>query len=482
MSKLEGLDPERVFYYFEELTKIPRCSHNEKEVSDYIKSVGEELGFETIQDDVSNIIIKKPASKGYENAEGVIIQGHMDMVCEKENDSAHDFQKDPIDLQINDGFISGNKTTLGADNGIAVAMALAILEDDNLEHPDLEILITTTEETDMTGALGLSEDVLEGSRLLNVDSEEEGFLVTGSAGGELIKINLPIEYEDVSDYIGFNIEVDGLRGGHSGMEIHENRANGNKVLNSILKEIKEEVDIRLVSITGGSKDNAIPRHAEAKIGVNSEDVSKFNEQIEKVKEDIINKYKSEESDISIEVKDRGSVSEVLDEEVFESLVYLLEEIPSGVYTNLEEDSDIVESSSNLAIIDIGKDEIVIQVSIRSSAQDVMKKLREDILDKVNKTNAKYSIGGEYPEWEFNPESSLREIALEIYKEMYNEKMESTVIHAGLECGVFLKKYPDLDIISFGPDILDAHIPTERLSIPSTKRVYEYLIKLLKNLK
>lgn len=482
MGKLEGLKPGRVFYYFEELTKIPRCSYDEKEVSDYIKSVGEELGLETIQDDVLNIIIRKPATDGYEDAEGIIIQGHMDIVCEKEKDSDHDFKSDPIDLQIDGDFISGNKTTLGSDNGIAVAMALAILEDDKLEHPDLEVLITTSEETEMDGALGLSKDILKGTRLLNVDSEEEGVLVTGSAGGELIKINLPIKYEEVCDYKGFNIVVGGLKGGHSGMEIHQARANSNKVLSSILKDIKELIDIRLVSITGGSKDNAIPRHSEAKVGVDSKEISKFEEEIENIKRKIVDKYKSEEPDINIEIKDEGAISKVIDGESLTSLIFLLDVIYTGVYSNLEDNKDIVESSSNLAIIDTKNDEIVIQVSIRSSSQDVMKDLRKKILEKIDKTNGKYEIGGEYPEWEYNPESSLRDIALETYKDMYNGEMESTVIHAGLECGVFLEKYPNLDIISFGPNIYDAHIPTERLSISSTERNYNYLIKLLENLR
>lgn len=482
MRKLEGLSPERVFYYFEELTKIPRCSYDEKAVSDYIKSVGEKLGLETIQDDTLNIIIRKPASPGYENSEGVIIQGHMDMVCEKEHDSNHDFEKDPIDLQVSGDFIMGNKTTLGADNGIAVAMGLAILEDRTLKHPSLELLVTTAEETEMDGALGLSENILKGTRLLNVDSEEEGVLVTGSAGGELIEVNIPIEFDKVSDYLGITIEVGGLMGGHSGMEIHQLRGNSNKILNSILKDIKGLIDIKLISIKGGTKDNAIPRQTIAKVAVKSEDLLKFNNEIERIKNEIVESYRSQEPGIKVEVKTGYSVTETLNDNSFETLIFLLDSVPTGVFTRIPDNEEIVESSSNLAIIKTEENQIIIQVSTRSSSENVLVKLRENIVEKINKANAKYSISGNYPEWEYNPSSPLRDIALNLYRKMYGKEMESTVIHAGLECGVFAKKYPKLDIISFGPNMYDVHTPKEKLSISSTQRSYEYLIKLLENLK
>lgn len=240
MNKLNSLNPERVFYYFEEITKIPRCSGSEKEISDYLKSVGQGLGLETIQDELNNIIIRKPATKGYENSKGVIIQGHMDMVCEKEENKDHDFSKDPIDLKIEEDYIKANGTTLGADNGIAVAMGLSILEDTSLQHPSLELLVTTSEETEMTGALELKPGLLKGERLLNVDSEEEGFLTVGSAGGELIEAEIDIEEEKISGYERVSISVKGLSGGHSGMEIDKKRGNSLKIALDILKTLKED--------------------------------------------------------------------------------------------------------------------------------------------------------------------------------------------------------------------------------------------------
>jgi len=482
MSKLKNIEPQRVFYYFEEISKIPRCSNNEREISDYIKKIGEKLGLETIQDEHLNVIIRKPATKGYENSAGVIIQGHMDMVCEKDDSVKHDFSKDPIELIIDGDYIHANGTTLGADNGIAVAMALAIAEDNTLEHPELELLFTTAEETDMDGALGLSENILKGTRLLNIDSEEEGILITGSAGGELIEVKIPIKYEEVSNFTDINIEVRGLKGGHSGMEIDKPRGNSNKILNSILRELKDNMDIRLISIKGGTKDNAIPRQSEAKIAVEHNSLSQFKDIIENIKEKTIEKYKSLEPEMEIMITIGNSVSNTLTNKSFEEILFILDVIPTGVFTKMPQNEDIVESSSNLAIILTESDHIVIQTSTRSSSKEKLIRLREKILQEVNKTSGNYTIKGEYPEWEYKPESKLRDTALSLYKEMFGKEMEATVIHAGLECGAFAQKYPNLDIISFGPNMYDVHTPMERLSISSTQRTYKYLVELLKRLK
>lgn len=481
MNILENLNPKRVFYYFEQLTKIPRCSYDEQRVSDYLKSVGEELGLETIQDDLLNIIIRKPASKGYEESEGVIIQGHMDMVGEKEDDSNHNFKTDPIELILDSDYIRANKTTLGADNGIAIAMGLAILEDNTLEHPMIELLVTSSEETEMDGALGLSDKVLRGTRLLNVDSEEEGILVTGSAGGELIEISLPAEYDNITGYNEISIEVRGLMGGHSGMEIHKPRANANKILNYMLKQIKESVDIKLLSITGGTKDNAIPRQSVAHIGVSAGDLSKFDNIIEEIKKKVLDDNKHQEPNIEIVITKGDSVPKVFKDSVLNTVISLLDNIPTGVFTKLPQNEEIVESSSNLAIIKTEDDKVIIQVSTRSSAENELLKLREKIVASVNEAECQYKISGSYPHWEYNPQSRLRDIALKVYEDLFHIKMESTVIHAGLECGVLAKKYP-LDIISFGPNMYDVHTPQEKLSISSTERTYKYLVELLKRLK
>lgn len=480
MGTLEKLTPKRVFYYFEEISSIPRCSGDEKNISDYLKNIGENLGLETIQDNINNIIIRKPATPGYEDSEGVIIQGHMDMVCEKEENINHNFSKDPIELFIEGDYIKAKGTTLGADNGIAIAMGLAILEDNSLEHPNLELLVTVSEETEMDGALGLEEDILKGTRLLNVDSEEEGFLVVGSAGGELIEALLDTEVEKVSDHIGVSIVVKGLVGGHSGMEIDKERGNALKISLEILKILKQNLDIRLVSIDGGTKDNAIPRQAEIIVGIKKGQLEKLEIEIDKIEKRLEDELKQE--NIKIIVEKCSMLESALRKKDLESTIYLLDKLPTGVNTWIPEKQNIVESSSNLAIIKTEKDKIKIYISTRSSKEKILIEMREKIVEDIKKVGASVNISGNYPEWEYKPDSELRDKALDLYKKMFEKEMEATVIHAGLESGAFKKKYPKLDIISFGPNMYDVHTPQEKLSISSTERTYNYLVELLKKLK
>ena len=479
MEKLSGLKPERVFYYFEEITKIPRCSGSEKKISDYLKEVGENLGLTVIQDDLNNVIIKKPATKGYEDSEGIVIQGHMDMVCEKEDHIEHDFTKDPIELIIDGDFIKANGTTLGADNGIAVAMGLSLLEDQTLEHPNLELLVTTSEETDMNGALGLKSDVLKGTRLLNVDSEEEGFLTVGSAGGELIEATIDIEKEKVSGYEEVTITVKGLSGGHSGMEIDKGRGNALKISLRILNALREGLDIKLVSIDGGTKDNAIPRQTKIVIGIKSEDLEKLETKISEIESQLKKEWKNEEPQIIVGKPTK--LESTLRQADLENILYILDKLPTGVQTWLKDRENTVESSSNLAIINTEKNKIKVYVSTRSSSEHILNEMREQIAKDIEKVGS-VTISGNYPEWEYKSESELRDKAVELYKEMYGVEMEVIVIHAGLESGALKKSYPHFDIISFGPNMFDVHTPQERLSIASTKRSYEYLVELLKKLK
>ncbi len=273
MRTLENLQPERVFYYFEELTRIPRCSGEEKKVSDYLVDFAKEHNLDVIQDEALNIIIKKPGTSGFENSPKVILQGHMDMVCEKESSVEHDFSKDPIELRVEGDYIMANGTTLGADNGIAAAMCMAILESKDIPHPPLEVLLTTSEETGMDGAIALDPASIEGKILINIDSEEEGKLLVSCAGGERDKIEIPIEWENVDDsFISYSIVIKGLKGGHSGMEINEGRGNANVLMGRVLAEIKKDVDFRLVSIHGGTKTNAIPREAKSAMVISSKEV------------------------------------------------------------------------------------------------------------------------------------------------------------------------------------------------------------------
>lgn len=478
MRKLENLKPERVFYYFEEISKIPRNSYEEKEISDFLMNFGKEHGLECYRDDVFNVILRKKASPGYENSPKVVLQGHIDMVCEKTEDSTHDFKKDPINLIVDEKYLRADKTTLGADNGIAVAMMLAIAEDDKLEHGPIEFLFTTSEEIDLGGAMALKSGVLQGDMLINLDSEEEGILTAGSAGGENIDVILPIKKVTSDVNFSYKIKLQGFFGGHSGSEIHKNRKNSNKALNEILNLLNEKSDIYLVSVSGGGKDNAIPRTAEAVIS-SKEDVKSI---IEAVAKEVKEKYIKDEPQTEILVEEVDKITETLDKESADKYIHLLEEIPTGVYSFMKEYPEIVEASDNLAIVITGEDNIRIITSMRSSEPHVLEELKGKIVAIADKYNASYEFSAKYPEWRYRSESVLREKAVETWKELTGKDMIVQVIHAGLECGAIMEHYPDMDFISIGPDMQDVHTPEEKLDIVSTEKIYNYVTKLLKNLK
>lgn len=485
MRKLANLKPERVFYYFEELSNIPRESSNERAVSDYLIEFAKKFNLEVYQDKMMNVVIRKPATRGYENIPGVILQGHMDMVCEKELDSKHDFTKDPIDLIIDGNYLRANKTTLGADNGVAVAMSLAILEDNTLEHPAIEVLATVEEETTMGGATGIEEGILNGKYLINIDSEDEGILTAGCAGGLGIVSYLEERREKINrDEYEFNrIIVKNLFGGHSGIEINKNRLNANKVINEIFVELIEKYDLKLLKVEGGTKDNAIPRACFIDFAVNKEKKDEFL----KVTNEILEKYRTKyvviEDTTEIKIEKIESQEEVFSSVFFKKYLNVVNEIPTGVNTWMVEYPDIVESSDNLAIIRTEGNKVSIETSLRSSEPEVLQNLATKIKMVVDKYNGIYDIGGAYPEWRFKKDSLLREKAVKVYEAMFKgEKMEVNVIHAGLECGALSSKYPDLDMISIGPNIYDVHTPKEHMDIKSTEKYYNYLVELLKNLR
>ncbi len=478
MRKLENIKPERVFYYFEEISKIPRDSYKEKEISDYLVKFGKEHNLECYQDEVYNVVLRKKASAGYENAPGIILQGHMDMVCEKTEDSDHDFTKDPIDLIVDGNYLRANKTTLGADNGIAVAMMLAIAENDKLQHGPLEFLITTSEEIDLGGAMALKPGVLKGEMLINLDSEDEGILTVGSAGGENIDVLLPLKRTKMKKEFTYKIKLQGFAGGHSGAEIHKGRENSNKTMNKILKTLNEKADIYMVSVSGGSKDNAIPRVAEAVIA-SSENIK---ETIEKVLKEVKEFYIKKEPQTELFFEELSPVNEVMEKEVLTKYIGLIDEIPTGVNSYMKEYPEIVESSDNLAIVTTEENIIRIATSMRSSEPHVLDEIKEKIVKIAEKYNAGYEFSAKYPEWKYRPISALRDKAVEVWKKLFGKDMKVEVIHAGLECGAIYHNYPNIDFVSLGPDMRDVHTPEEYLDIASTGRVYDYVVELLKALK
>ena len=458
-----NLKPERVFHYFRELSDIPRESHNEKAVSDYIYDFGKKLGLETKQDDILNVYIRKPATKGYENKPGIILQGHMDMVCEKATSSKHNFATDKIEWVIKDDLLFANNTTLGADDGIAVAMAMAILEDETLVHPELEVLITVTEETTMAGALGLEKGLLKGKYFFNIDSEEEGILTLGSAGGTLFKTNLELKFENKEVEL-VKLHFDGFLGGHSGMEIGKNRRN---MIKTIAEFIKES-GLSISSVNCGNKDNAIPRVGEIVI----ENSPKLDELIAKFTE----KYNGEEQ-LTIDKKETFK-GKVLTNALKNTLVDILEELPTGV--NSKDETGII-SSSNLAIVQTTENEIIIRDSIRSSSLSILADMKSSFSKIGEKFGLNYEFSGGYPSWEKKENSSLQKYANKVYKDLTGKEFENIIVHAGLECGAIYEKYPKLELISFGPDIRGAHTPQENLSIPSTERVYDFTLKLIEEI-
>lgn len=482
MKNLQNSKASLVFKYFEDISNIPRGSKNERKISDYLFKFAKDLGLEVIQDEGLNIIVKKPASKGYENAPTVILQGHMDMVCEKNKDTVHDFEKDPIKLVVKGDDIYADGTTLGADDGIAVAYAMAILADDSIPHPAIEVLLTTDEETGMTGARALSKDSVSGKIILNMDSEEEGYLLVSCAGGVRAQSSIKLEKEAINDETLINITIKGLKGGHSGSEINKGRGNSNKLMGRALKELIDKVNFNLVSIEGGSKDNAIPREADSLIAVDAAD----KENVVKFIEELDATYKKElsatDAGVTIKAEEvKKDIKEKLTDSCTNRIVELIHVYPNGISTMSGDIEGLVESSSNLGIVVTNDSQVELHSAVRSSVES----LKWEIVSRMNVltdlVSGEFETSAAYPGWEYRKESKIRDLCVKTYEDMYKKEPVVYAIHAGVECGLFEEKLGELDMISFGPDIRDAHTPDEHLSISSTERVWEYLLELLKRI-
>lgn len=483
MKVLQNLEPKLVFDFFEKISDIPRGSGNEKAISDYLLKFGKELGLETIQDEALNIIIKKPASTGYENAPTVIIQGHMDMVCEKNNGTDHDFEKDPLKLRVVDDYIYATDTTLGADNGIAVAYGMALLADNNIPHPALEILITTDEETGMSGAMAICKDNLDGKLLINLDNEEEGELLVSCAGGVRTNSSVKIEWQDKTNKNDLAINISGLKGGHSGMDIIKERGNSNKILGRILKALSEEVEFNIVKINGGSKNNAIPREAEVIISVDASNVNKVTSIVNDLTAVFSNELKSQDPELKISVN-KSTVNETkeFNKATTEKVINLLYLYPNGVNTRSTEIDGLVESSTNLGVLSTGEDYVEFDSAVRSSVPSLKKEIELRIKTITEILGAEFSSKSDYPGWEYDPNSKMREICQKVYKDMSGKEAKIVAIHAGVECGLFNEKLGNLDMISFGPNLYDVHTPQEHMSITSVKNTWNYLLKVLAEIK
>lgn len=482
MAVLDQIQPKEVFQFFEEMCAIPHGTYDTKRISDYCVEFAKERNLEYIQDSANNVIIRKAGSAGYENSEPVILQGHLDMVCEKRPGSDHDFKKDGLKLVIEDGFVKTEDTTLGGDDGIAVAMALAVLDSKDMAHPPIEAVFTVDEEEGMGGANAIDLSVLKGRRLINIDSEEEGILTAGCAGGYRYEATIPGTKETKSG-VPVEVKIHGLSGGHSGTEIHKQRGNAHKMMARFLNHIAADIPMNLISIDGGSKDNVISMNCTAKVIVSEADAEKIKAEAEAMKGVWEYEFMGDEPGLAVDVSAGNNAEEnAFDADSTRRILSYLVACPYGVQGISRKIEGLTESSLNLGIIETKEDSLRVVFLVRSSVESKKTEIREQLEACGSFVGATGRVFNEYPAWQFNPDSKLRKVMEETYKEMFGKDAVVSAIHAGLECGLFLGKLPDLDCVSFGPDIPDVHSFKERLSIASTERMWNYMKKVLANLK
>lgn len=477
---LGGIAPEKVWRFFEEISKIPRCSQNEDQIRAYLKKFANDRSLSNIQDEVGNIVIKKPATKGHEQASGVVLQGHMDMVCEKNSGTQHDFSKDPIKLVKDGDWLKAEGTTLGADNGIAMAMALAVLDSEDLKHGPIEALFTTDEESGLTGALGLDPSILDGRILLNLDSEEEGVFIIGCAGGVTTSGWCPVEWSPTPEgYVHYKLSVTGLKGGHSGGDIHENRGNAIKFAVRLLWNLLEKVDVRISALEGGGKHNAIPRECFASFVAPATQQENTLQIVEDIRTNITSEYQDIEPDLQITLEHEQSAPEkVLSPKATFKAVNCLFMMPHGVDEMSRTIPGLVETSTNLASVNLQDYEVQIVTSQRSSMISKRDNMANRITAILRCPGARVSYAAVYPAWTPDPENPLIDVFKSIYNKLNNSDPEFTAIHAGLECGVIGNQFPGMTMISFGPDLKEVHTPNEKLSISSVERIWKMLVEAL----
>ncbi len=482
MNEIKNLNPQCVWKNFHALTQIPRPSGHLEKIQQFLLDFGKEAGVEVFKDEADNIVMRKPASPGMENRKGVILQAHMDMVPQKTPESTHDFEKDPIEAYVDGEWVRAKGTTLGADNGIGVAAIMAVMEDKTLKHGPVEALITADEETGMYGANGLPEGELDGDILLNLDSETWGKFVIGSAGG--INVTATLDYQEVETDpadAALRITLKGLRGGHSGLEIHEGRANANKLMVRFVREAIEECEARLASWHGGNMRNAIPFKAEVVLTMPKENVAALKELVEAWKEDFTDEYKGIESGIEFYAEEVETPKMQVPVEIQDNLVDAIYACHDGVVRMIPAYPDVVETSSNLAIIDIADGNALIKLLPRSSREDMKDYIVKMIESCFNMAGMKIETSGSYGGWDPNPDSEILHLLLKVYKELNNEDGIIQVDHAGLECSIILGKYPHLDVVSMGPTMKSPHTTTERALWATVEPFWALLKKTLEEI-
>lgn len=479
VSKLSGLQPQRVFHYFEELCGIPHGSGNTKAISDYLVAYAKAHDLRYIQDELNNVILFAPGSAGYEDHSPVILQGHMDMVCQKDEDSNIDFATDGLDVDHDDQWVFAHGTTLGGDNGIAVAYALALLEDKEIPHPPLEVVVTVDEETGMYGAAGIDMSCLQGRMLLNMDSEEEGIFTVSCAGGCRSTLEMKVQRRVIYGP-GISLTVDGLQGGHSGAEIHKNRGNANKLMGQLLERILDKMPLCLATLAGGSADNAIPRSCQATMVAMSMDLEQINGIVEEFQAQIRREYNEPEAVVRADnIDSLGGYAVPADTSA--RIIKLLNMLPNGIQAMSQSMPGLVQTSLNLGVMKLDNEDMKLTFSVRSSVNQEKKALLEVLENIARVSDCSYTQMGDYPAWEYKEESALRDVMVRTYRDMYGCEPQVMSIHAGLECGLLSEKLPGLDCVSMGPNMQDIHTSREKLNIASVERVWNYLLRVLQAL-
>ncbi|MGN0416910.1 aminoacyl-histidine dipeptidase [Anaerostipes faecalis] len=479
--KITGYEPEKLFHFFEEISAIPRGSENEKEISDYLVKFAQERGLWYHQDSFYNVIIKKEGSKGKENLPAVMLQGHIDMVCEKNSDVDHDFLKDGLDLMIKDGNLMAKGTTLGADNGVAVALMLMVMDDDNIVHPPLECVFTTQEEIGLNGAAFLDKSLIHARTMINMDSEEEGIATVSCAGGLRINCSKNVETESLEGIL-LQISIDHLTGGHSGSDIGKGRENANLLMARILYRLLKDTDGNIVSINGGNKDNAIPRKCDAVlIYTDYQEAEKAEKLALDMAEIITKEVIASEPDFSCKISLKKGKAAALSKKDGTDVVNAMYLAPNGVQKRNMTMDGFIETSSNMGIVATSKNSVIIVFSPRSSVASLMDNMKQKIILLADIFGFQCDFRGEYPGWSYVDKSPIREIFKESYKELFHEELKIEAIHAGLECGLFSDALPGLDAIAVGPAIYECHTPKECLLLDSFERFYKLLKEVLKRL-
>ena len=477
-NKLAGLEPASVFAYFEEICSIPHGSRNTKQISDYLVSFAEKHGIRYFQDELNNVVMFQEGTCGMENHESVIIQGHMDMVCEKDEDCPINMDTDSLDVTHDGEYVFARGTTLGGDDGIALAYALAILADKTIPHPPLEVIFTVDEEVGMEGAAGVDLSSLKGRTLINIDSEEEGIFTVSCAGGARGTITLPVSRHAVYGPC-VKLTVEGLQGGHSGVEIHKNRANANKIMGEFLGRVQKLMPLCLTGLSGGSKDNAIPRSCTATMVAMGMYIERINDVAAQLQKEVREQYDEPEAIIRGDDVDALG-GNALSTQDTAKVIALLNAAPNGVQAWSQDIPGLVQTSLNMGVANLGE-VFKMTFSVRSSVNQEKLDLLQRLRELAAFYDGSYSETGNYPAWEYKKDSNLRDTMVRIYKEMFTKDPEVVAIHAGLECGLLSEKLPGLDCVSIGPEMHDIHTSRERLGIASTERTWNFLLEVLKAL-